>query len=74
MNFQIHFHFIACIDQSLSRLFGLFAFYANSKLIVMQALDRDRDGFITKKEFQMMNKAMTPTQVKRERNDFPSVR
>ena len=23
----------------------------------LQALDRDRDGFITKKEFQMMNKA-----------------
>ena len=36
----------------------------------LQALDRDRDGFITKKEFQMMNKAMTPTQVNRKRNDF----
>ena len=30
---------------------------------VLQALDRDKDGFITKKEFMMMNKAMTPTQV-----------
>ena len=78
MNLQIHFHFIAFFDHLRRRPFGLFAFDVSSQFIVicraLQALDRDRDGFITKKEFQMMNKTMTPTQVNRKRNDFLSVR
>ena len=66
------FCFFLCIGLPRSTL------HANSQSIVifqpLQALDKDRDGFITKKEFQMMNKAMTPTQVsKQEGKWFPIV-